>query len=79
MRMPCIKGRSFVPKPTVGTVVAGRLGKINVQVGDHVKADTALATLESSEAAQMRSDIARAKAELQIWPLSILPKGTHLD
>lgn len=35
---------------TVGAVVAGRLGEINVQVGDHVKAGTALATLESSEA-----------------------------
>lgn len=50
---------------TVGAVVAGRLGKINVQVGDRVKAGTALATLESSEAAQMRADVARAKAELQ--------------
>lgn len=50
---------------TVGAVVAGRLGKINVQVGDRVKAGAALATLESSEAAQMRADVARAKAELQ--------------
>jgi cobalt-zinc-cadmium efflux system membrane fusion protein len=50
---------------TVGAVVAGRLGKINVQVGDRVKAGTALATLESSEAAQMRADVARSKAELQ--------------
>jgi cobalt-zinc-cadmium efflux system membrane fusion protein len=50
---------------TVGAVVAGRLGKINVQVGDHVKAGTALATLESTEAAQMRADVARAKAELK--------------
>jgi len=50
---------------TAGAVVAGRLGKINVQVGDRVKAGTALATLESSEAAQMRADITRAKAELQ--------------
>lgn len=50
---------------TVGTVVAGRLGKINVQVGDHVKAGNALATLESPMAAQMRADVARAKAELQ--------------
>jgi cobalt-zinc-cadmium efflux system membrane fusion protein len=50
---------------TVGAVLAGRLGKINVQVGDRVKAGTALATLDSSEAAQMRADLARAKAELQ--------------
>lgn len=50
---------------TIGAVVAGRLGKINVQVGDRVKAGTALATLDSSEAAQMRADLARAKAELQ--------------
>jgi cobalt-zinc-cadmium efflux system membrane fusion protein len=50
---------------TVGAVVAGRLSKINVQIGDRVKAGAALATLESSEAAQMRADIARAKAELQ--------------
>ena len=49
----------------MGAVVAGRLGKINVQVGGHVKAGTALATLESTEAAQMRADVARAKAELQ--------------
>lgn len=50
---------------TVGAVVTGRLGKINVQVGDRIKAGAALATLESSEAAQMRADVARAKAELQ--------------
>ncbi|MFZ2449234.1 MAG: efflux RND transporter periplasmic adaptor subunit [Methylovulum miyakonense] len=50
---------------TVGAVVAGRLGKINVQVGDRVKAGTPIATLESPEAARMRADVARAKAELQ--------------
>jgi cobalt-zinc-cadmium efflux system membrane fusion protein len=50
---------------TVGAVVAGRLGKVNVQVGDRVKAGTALAILESPEGAQMRADVARAKAELQ--------------
>jgi cobalt-zinc-cadmium efflux system membrane fusion protein len=50
---------------TVGAVVAGRIGKINVQVGDRVRAGAPLATLESAEAAQMRADIARAKAELQ--------------
>lgn len=50
---------------SVGAVVAGRLGKINVQVGDRIKAGTALAILESSEAVQMRSDVARTKAELQ--------------
>jgi len=50
---------------TVGAVVAGRLGKITVQVGDRVKAGAALATLESAEAAQMRADVARAKAEVQ--------------
>jgi len=50
---------------TVGAVVAGRLGKINVQVGDRVKAGAPIATLESTEAAQMRADVARAKAELQ--------------
>lgn len=50
---------------TVGAVVAGRVGKIKVQVGDPVKAGTALATLDSTEAAQMRADVARAKAELQ--------------
>lgn len=50
---------------TVGSVVAGRIGKINVQAGDRVKAGAALATLDSSEATQMRADLARAKAELQ--------------
>lgn len=50
---------------TVGAVVSGRLGKINVQVGDPVKAGTPLATLESTEAAQMRSDVSRTKNELQ--------------
>lgn len=48
----------------VGTVVAGRLGKINVQTGDRIKAGTVLATLDSLEVAQMRADVVRAKAEL---------------
>lgn len=50
---------------TVGAVVSGRVGKINVQVGDTVKASQPLAVLESSEAAQMRSDVSRTRAELQ--------------
>jgi membrane fusion protein, heavy metal efflux system len=50
---------------TVGAVVSGRLGKINVQVGDPVTAGTPLGILESSEAAQMRSDVSRTKNELQ--------------
>lgn len=50
---------------TAGAVVSGRLGKIDVQVGDPVKAGTPLATLESTEAAQMRSDVLRTKDELQ--------------
>ena len=49
---------------TVGAVVSGRLGKIAVQVGDPVKAEAPLATLESTEAAQMRSDVSRTKDEL---------------
>lgn len=49
---------------TVGTVVAGRVGKILVQIGDRVKAGTPLAVLASGEAAQMRSDHSRAAAEL---------------
>ena len=49
---------------TVGAVVSGRLGKIAVQVGDPVKAGAPLATLESTEAAQMRSDVSRTKDEL---------------
>jgi cobalt-zinc-cadmium efflux system membrane fusion protein len=50
---------------TVGAVISGRVSKINVQVGDTVKAGTPLAVLESSEAAQMRSDVSRTRAELQ--------------
>ena len=49
---------------TVGAVVSGRLSKIDVQVGDPVKAGAPLATLESTEAAQMRSDVSRTKDEL---------------
>ncbi len=49
---------------TVGTVVAGRVSKIHVQIGDQVKAGEPLVTLASVEAAQMRSDFARAKVEL---------------
>lgn len=49
---------------TAGTVVAGRITKIHVQVGDRIKAGVALATLSSVEAAQMRSDFAHAEAEL---------------
>jgi membrane fusion protein, heavy metal efflux system len=50
---------------TVGAVVSGRVGKIDVQIGDRVKAGTPLATLESTEAAQMRSDVSRTRDELQ--------------
>jgi cobalt-zinc-cadmium efflux system membrane fusion protein len=50
---------------TVGAVVSGRMSKIDVQVGDPVKAGTPLGTLESTEAAQMRSDVLRTKNELQ--------------
>jgi cobalt-zinc-cadmium efflux system membrane fusion protein len=49
---------------TAGTVVAGRVSKIHVQIGDRVKAGQPLVTLASAEAAQMRSDFARAKVEL---------------
>jgi cobalt-zinc-cadmium efflux system membrane fusion protein len=44
--------------------VAGRVSKIHVQIGDRVKAGQPLVTLASAEAAQMRSDFARAKVEL---------------
>ena len=49
---------------TVGAVVAGRLDSVKIQVGDRIKAGTILATLGSPEVAQMRSDVARAQAEL---------------
>ncbi len=49
---------------TAGTMVAGRVTKIHVQVGDRIKAGAPLATLVSGEAAQMRSDFQRASAEL---------------
>jgi cobalt-zinc-cadmium efflux system membrane fusion protein len=49
---------------SAGTVVAGRVSKIHVQIGDRVKAGQPLVTLASAEAAQMRSDFARAKVEL---------------
>ncbi len=50
---------------SAGTVVAGRVSKIYVQIGDRVKAGAPLATLASVEAAQMRADFDRAKAELE--------------
>lgn len=49
---------------TAGTVVAGRVNKVYVQVGDRIKAGAPLASLVSSEAAQMRADHTRAEAEL---------------
>lgn len=49
---------------TAGTVVAGRVNKVFVQVGDRVKAGAPLATLMSNDAAQMRADHTRAAAEL---------------
>jgi cobalt-zinc-cadmium efflux system membrane fusion protein len=49
---------------STGTAVSGRITKIYVQVGDRIKAGAPLATLSSVEATQMRSDYARAKAEL---------------
>ncbi len=48
----------------MGAVVAGRLDSVKIQVGDRIKAGTILATLGSPEVAQMRSDVARAQAEL---------------
>lgn len=50
---------------TVSAVVAGRLKKINVQVGDRVKTGMPIAVLESAEAAKMRADVAQTRAELQ--------------
>lgn len=49
---------------TAGTVVAGRVVKVHVQAGDRIKAGAPLATLVSGEAAQIRSDFARAETEL---------------
>lgn len=49
---------------SAGTVVAGRVVDVDVQVGDRVKAGQPLAKLASVDAAQMRSDFNRAKAEL---------------
>ncbi len=49
---------------TVGAVFSGRLDSVKVQLGERIKAGAVLATLESPEVAQMRSDIARAQAEL---------------
>jgi cobalt-zinc-cadmium efflux system membrane fusion protein len=49
---------------SAGTVVAGRLVDVDVQIGDRVKAGQPLATIASVNATQMRSDFNRAKAEL---------------
>jgi len=49
---------------SAGTVVAGRISDVHVQIGDRVKAGQPLATLASVDAAQMRSDFNRAKVEL---------------
>jgi cobalt-zinc-cadmium efflux system membrane fusion protein len=50
---------------TVGNVVAGRVTKVHVKIGDEVKAGMPLVTLVSSEAAQMRSDYAHAVTEME--------------
>jgi cobalt-zinc-cadmium efflux system membrane fusion protein len=49
---------------SAGTVVSGRVTQIDVQIGDRVKAGQPLLHLASAEAAQMRSDLARARVEL---------------
>lgn len=49
---------------SAGTVVAGRVSKVHVQIGDRVKSGAPLATIASVEAAQMRADFDRARAEL---------------
>ena len=49
---------------TAGTLVSGRVTKIHVQIGDHVKAGAPLATLASGDATQLRSEYARDEAEL---------------
>lgn len=48
----------------VGAVVAGRVNKVFVQIGDRIKAGAPVAALSSNDAAQMRADHARAEAEL---------------
>jgi cobalt-zinc-cadmium efflux system membrane fusion protein len=48
----------------VGAVVAGRVNKVHVQIGDHVKIGMILADLESPQVAQMRAEVARTQAEL---------------
>lgn len=49
---------------TVGAVVAGRVNKVHVQVGDPVKVGTVLADLESPQVAEMRAEVSRAQAQL---------------
>jgi len=49
---------------TAGTLVSGRITKIFVQIGDHIKAGAPLATLASAEATQIRSELYRDQAEL---------------
>lgn len=49
---------------TAGTLVSGRVTRIFVQIGDHIKAGARLATLASAEATQIRSEYHRDQAEL---------------
>lgn len=49
---------------TAGTLVSGRVTRIHVQIGDHVRAGDPLATLASAEASQLRAEYARDQTEL---------------
>ncbi|EIC31423.1 RND family efflux transporter, MFP subunit [Methylomicrobium album BG8] len=49
---------------SVGTVVAGRVSKVFVQVGDKIKAGAPVVALASNDAVQIRADHTRAGTEL---------------
>lgn len=49
---------------TAGTLVSGRVTRIFVQIGDHIRAGAPMATLASAEATQIRSDFYREQTEL---------------
>lgn len=46
--------------------IAGRVTRINVQVGDHVKAGQALLTLDAPDYAQASADFRRAEADMHL-------------
>lgn len=65
LRLPAEVVTSAEAFAEAGSVVAGRLAKLEAQEGDHVKRGQALAWLDAPDAARAASEIVRARARVE--------------